>query len=584
MTSLIYNPRVVAMDRDRLQELLQAREQADQELEKLRTPMTILFSDIKGSTAYAEKKGDVEYMAMINRHHAILFPVIEREGGRIVKTIGDAILACFQEPVAAVKAAAGMQRGLVEDRKGRDETNQIHIRIGMHKGLGLIKDGDVFGDVVNAASRIQNQAEVEQILITDVLLEAAKSAGFECVKMGRAELKGKDEPIDLYAVAWSEAASQQLIQQVQTQYEKRFKDLRKQQDELEEAFEKARDQWRTERRNLTGEIERLEESMERARLAARAQTSEDLQSEIRFQLEEAIRARQQLEEELAAVQHKHEAERNNLKAQIAATQASAVEAMERLNNPTRITVAVNEKVETRVAEAKQEWLLQWEAERRRLNAEIERLRKSASPSAKDEKKEAARRAVLEKLGKLPPGSAGPAPKTLDQWQKEFEDAKIGWETERESLSLRIKRLEMELQRSQDTVRAEIFQEMRAQYEPRIHEANRERQQLEQEIQSLTSDLASERRRLNSRIDVLEKAIPEAQEAARKQALAEAQNDLEVKIEEANRLRSRLERKHQDATEEWEAERRRLTKQIAALEGQLKEAREAAFKAQKSGSR
>ena len=584
MTSLIYNPRVVAMDRDRLQELLQAREQADQELEKLRTPMTILFSDIKGSTAYAEKKGDLEYMAMINRHHAILFPVIEREGGRIVKTIGDAILACFQEPVAAVKAAAGMQRGLVEDRKGRDETNQIHIRIGMHKGLGLIKDGDVFGDVVNAASRIQNQAEVEQILITDVLLDAAKTAGFECVKMGRAELKGKDEPIDLYAVAWSEAASQQLIQQVQTQYEKRFKDLRKQQDELEEAFEKARDQWRTERRNLTGEIERLEESMEHARLAARAQTSEDLQSEIRFQLEEAIRARQQLEEELAAVQHKHEAERNNLKAQIAATQASAVEAMERLNNPARITVAVNEKVETRLAEAKQEWLLQWEAERRRLNAEIERLRKSASPSAKDERREAARRAVLEKLGKLPPGSAGPAPKTLDQWQKEFEDAKIGWETERESLSLRIKRLEMELQRSQDTVRAEIFQEMRAQYEPRIHEANRERQQLEQEIQSLTSDLASERRRLNSRIDVLEKAIPEAQEAARKQALAEAQNDLEVKIEEANRLRSRLERKHQDATEEWEAERRRLTKQIAALEGQLKEAREAAFKAQKSGSR
>ena len=584
MTSLIYNPRVVAMDRDRLQELLQAREQADQELEKLRTPMTILFSDIKGSTAYAEKKGDVEYMAMINRHHAILFPVIEREGGRIVKTIGDAILACFQEPVAAVKAAAGMQRGLVEDRKGRDETNQIHIRIGMHKGLGLIKDGDVFGDVVNAASRIQNQAEVEQILITDVLLDAAKTAGFECVKMGRAELKGKDEPIDLYAVAWSEAASQQLIQQVQTQYEKRFKDLRKQQDELEEAFEKARDQWRTERRNLTGEIERLEESMERARQAARAQTSEDLQSEIRFQLEEAIRARQQLEEELAAVQHKHEAERNNLKAQIAATQASAVEAMERLNNPARITVAVNEKVETRLAEAKQEWLLQWEADRRRLNAEIERLRKSASPSAKDEKKEATRRAVLEKLGKLPPGSAGPAPKTLDQWQKEFEDAKIGWETERESLSLRIKRLEMELQRSQDTVRAEIFQEMRAQYEPRIHEANRERQQLEQEIQSLTSDLASERKRLNSRIEVLEKAIPDAQEAARRQAVAEAQNDLDVKIEEANRLRSRLERKHQDATEEWEAERRRLTKQIAALEGQLKEAREAAFKAQKSGSR
>src|SRR6059036_1239050 len=270
-------PPVVAMDGDRLQELLQARAQAEQELEKLRTPMTILFSDIKGSTAYAEKKGDVEYMAMINRHNTILFPVIEGEGGRIVKTIGDAILACFQEPAAAVKAAAGMQRVLLEDRKGRDETNQIHIRIGMHKGLGLIKDGDVFGDVVNAASRIQNQAEVEQILITDVLLDAARIAGFECVKMGRAELKGKDEPIDLYAVAWSETATQQLIEQVQLQYEKKFKDQKKVQQELEEDIEVARDKWRTERRNLHADIEQLEEAVERARQATKEQVSEDLQ-------------------------------------------------------------------------------------------------------------------------------------------------------------------------------------------------------------------------------------------------------------------------------------------------------------------
>ena len=572
------------MDRDRLQELLEARAQAEQELEKLRTPMTILFSDIKGSTSYAEKKGDVEYMAMINRHNSILFPVIEREGGRIVKTIGDAILACFHDPVAAVKAASDMQRVLVEDRKGRDEINQIHIRIGLHTGVGLIKDGDVFGDVVNAASRVQHQADTEQILITDVLLEAAKTAGFECAKMGRAEFKGKDEPIDLYAVAWSETATQQLIEQVQTQYEKRFRDQKKLQNDLEDEFEKARDQWRAERRTLTGEIEQLEETLERARAAARAQTSEDLQSELRFQLEEAIRARQQLEEQLADLRHKHEAERNNLKAQVAATQASAVEAMERLNNPARMTVAINERVEARVAEAKQEWQLQWEGERRRLNAEIERLKKAASPSAIQQRREATKRAVLQKLGKLPPGSTGPAPKTADQWQKEFEDAKIGWDTEREQLKVKIKKLEMELQRSKDTVRAEIFQEMRAQYEPRIADLNRERQQLEQEIQSLTGELSSERRRLNTRVEDLEKAIPEAQQVARKQALAEAQSDLEMKLEEAARLRSRLERKHQDATEEWEAERRRLAKQVTALEDQLKEAREAAFKAQKSGPR
>ena len=569
------------MDRNRLQELLEARAQAEQELEKLRTPMTILFSDIKGSTAYAEKKGDVEYMGMINRHNSILFPIIEKEGGRVVKTIGDAILACFDDPVGAVKAGVGMQRALVRDRHGREEIDQIHIRVGLHYGLGLLKDGDVFGDVVNAASGVQHQADVEQVLITDALLDAAIKAGFECAKMGRAELKGKAEPIDLYAVAWSETATQQLIEQVQSQYEKRLKEMKKQQERLEGELESARDQWRAERRTLNAEIEQLEESVERARQAARQQVSEDLQSEIRFRLEEALHAREQVEQDLAAAQQRFETERNYLKAQITGMQASAVEAMERSNNPTRLAMAVNERVEAQLADAKQEWQLQWEGERRRLNAEIERLKKAGAPSALGEKREAARREALVRLGKLPPGSAGPPAKTADQVQEEFEDAKIGWNTEREQLNLKIKKLEMALQRSQDTVRGEIFRDMRAQYEPKLVEANNERQRLERELQSVTSELASERTRLIARVEQLEKALPEAQETARKQTLAELQSQFEAKLEEVNRLRSRLERKHQDSSEEWEAERRRTKKQLATLEEQLKEAREAAFKAQKA---
>src|SRR5262245_61719252 len=185
------------MDKDKLEELLEARAQAELELEKMRTPVTILFSDIKGSTGYFEKKGDVAGVAMINRHNSILFPVIKQEGGRIVKTIGDSIMACFADPVAAIKAAAGMQRALEDDRKGRPESEQIHIRVGLHTGLALIKEGDVFGDVVNVASRVQGQAQIEQVLVTDVLLDAAKAAGFEYARMGRADLRGKDEPIDL---------------------------------------------------------------------------------------------------------------------------------------------------------------------------------------------------------------------------------------------------------------------------------------------------------------------------------------------------------------------------------------------------
>src|SRR5262249_37192958 len=222
------------MDDDKLARLWESGARAGAGLAKLRTPITILFSDIKGSTSYAEKKGDVEYMAMLTRHNSILFPVIEAEGGSVVKTIGDSILAKFDDPVAAVRAAAGMQRALVKDRVGREEIDQIQIRIGLHYGMGLVKDNDVFGDVVNAAAHVQHQAKPEQVVITDVLVDAARAAGFACAKMGRAELKGKSEPIDLYAVAWSDSATQQLIEEIQTQAENRASDLKKQLNQVEE--------------------------------------------------------------------------------------------------------------------------------------------------------------------------------------------------------------------------------------------------------------------------------------------------------------------------------------------------------------
>jgi hypothetical protein len=229
----------------------------------------------------------------------------------------------------------------------------------------------------------------------------------------------------------------------------------------------------------------------------------------------------------------------------------------------------------RVSEAKQDWQLQWEGERKRLNAEIDRLRKTGGF---DEKKEAARRALLEKLGKIPAIAGGRPKKTADQWEREFEMAKIQWDTEREQLKLKIKKLETDIHRAEDAIRAEIYQELRTEFELQIAQGNRERQRLEQEIQCLTGELAAERQRLNFRIKQLEQAIPQAQEAARKQAAAELRNDLEEKLEEATRLRARFERKHQDAVEQLEEEQRRAKKEMAVLEEQLKEARTTAYKA------
>src|SRR5262245_33056302 len=102
------------MDNEELQDTIETKPVPAQ-LERMRTPVTILFSDIQGSTAYFEKKGDVAGMAMLQRHHGLLFPSIERHGGRVVKTIGDAIMARFDSPADGIKAAVAMQRALDRD-------------------------------------------------------------------------------------------------------------------------------------------------------------------------------------------------------------------------------------------------------------------------------------------------------------------------------------------------------------------------------------------------------------------------------------------------------------------------------------
>jgi class 3 adenylate cyclase len=70
-----------------------------------------------------------------------------------------------------------MQRVLESDRISRPGEEQIHIKVGLHTGPCIVQDKDVYGDVVNVASRVQNQTEPDQILITEDLLEAAKLIG-----------------------------------------------------------------------------------------------------------------------------------------------------------------------------------------------------------------------------------------------------------------------------------------------------------------------------------------------------------------------------------------------------------------------
>ena len=323
------------MEEERIDEILKTEAEAPVVEERLRTPMTILFSDIKDSTAYFERNGDVKGLAMVERHNKLLFPCVENNHGRIIKTIGDAIMALFNDPVDAVTAAVGMQTVLVEDNAGREDSEEVHVKVGVHTGLGLTMANDVFGDVVNAAARVQGQAQPDQILITDSLLSAVHTAGYQVGKLGRARMKGKDEPIDVYAVGWSPDATQQLINDLETRFDKRFRELEDSKSKMEEDFDRTRAGWGDERRRHHEEIERLEEGAQSAMESARQQVGDELQKQSDFKIEAVEKARSQLEENLRSSRERFEAERAGYKAQIASLENRLVESMEQANNPAR---------------------------------------------------------------------------------------------------------------------------------------------------------------------------------------------------------------------------------------------------------
>lgn len=165
--------------------------------------LTVLFSDIVGITAYFDRHGDLAGAKRINTHNQLLFPIVSSFSGTVIKTIGDAILACFDTPTEGVQAAVAMQRELDARNRTRQPDDRIHIRIGLNCGGLVVENRDVFGDVVNVASRVCGKAVGDQILITRPVADAVRSGPVRVSFHSLEILKGKEESIQLFDVEWS---------------------------------------------------------------------------------------------------------------------------------------------------------------------------------------------------------------------------------------------------------------------------------------------------------------------------------------------------------------------------------------------
>jgi class 3 adenylate cyclase len=139
-----------------IEELLRERPKLDDLLQQqFRRDITLLFTDIQDSTAYFERYGDLSGRQMVQRHNDLIGPLIASHQGTIVRSVRDTMMASYAEPTSAVQSAIAMQRALRDHNRGREVAEQIHIRIGINAGPGLVETQDVFGDVVSVAARVE---------------------------------------------------------------------------------------------------------------------------------------------------------------------------------------------------------------------------------------------------------------------------------------------------------------------------------------------------------------------------------------------------------------------------------------------
>ncbi len=165
----------------------------------------VLFTDVSGSTAYFERYGEVAGHAMVEHCFKVIVPEVEKRAGRIVKYMGDGFLAVFSEALSAVDAAAALHTALADDNAARPDAARVRIHSGLSVGPVVVErgDGDVFGDAVNVAARVQHVAGPDQIYVTkDIVDELNLDSQGKARRVGAFPLRGKEDDVEIYEVMW----------------------------------------------------------------------------------------------------------------------------------------------------------------------------------------------------------------------------------------------------------------------------------------------------------------------------------------------------------------------------------------------
>jgi class 3 adenylate cyclase/HEAT repeat protein len=160
--------------------------------------LVMFFSDIKGYSKKAEVLTHMQLSTLIQDYEKILLAHVEAHRGELVKRMGDGHMMVFQRPLDAVLAAIRLQKSLLRFNRYRDESSRVEIRIGIHSGKVVRKaQGDVLGNAVNIAARLESSARPGFVLISEQVQESVKDA-VHSREIGHITVKNISEPIRVF--------------------------------------------------------------------------------------------------------------------------------------------------------------------------------------------------------------------------------------------------------------------------------------------------------------------------------------------------------------------------------------------------
>jgi len=164
---------------------------------------TVMFTDMKDSTAITTRLGDAKALELFRTHNAIARDALSQYHGREIQHTGDGFMVSFASVSNSVECAIAIQKSFAAHNQDNSDT-MINVRIGICAGEPVEEDNRLFGSTVQLTSRICDSAEPNQILVASVVRDLCLGKQFSFVDRGESALKGFDQPLHLYEVQWQQ--------------------------------------------------------------------------------------------------------------------------------------------------------------------------------------------------------------------------------------------------------------------------------------------------------------------------------------------------------------------------------------------